>query len=61
MAARRLAISRLLSPASTSMRVRSVAIKAELPELLLARIQTLTMVLLLLAASRRLFLFYTIQ
>jgi hypothetical protein len=61
MAARRLAISRLLSPASTSMRVRSVAIKAELPELLLARIQTLTMACYSWPPLDGSFLFYTIQ
>jgi hypothetical protein len=35
--------------------------KAEFPELLLARIQTLTMARPSSAASRRLFLFYTIR
>jgi hypothetical protein len=43
------------------MRVRSVAIKAELPELLLARIQTLTMACYSWPPLDGSFLFYTIQ
>src|SRR6185437_10356363 len=45
-AARRFAISRRLKPASISTRVRSVAMKVELPALLLANMQTLTIALL---------------
>src|SRR6185312_3904154 len=43
MALRRACVSRLLKPASTRMRARLVAMKVQFPELLLARIQTLTM------------------
>jgi len=46
-AARRLVISRRLKPASTRTRVRVVEMNAEFPELLLANMQTLTMILLL--------------
>src|SRR6185312_11846460 len=42
MALRRACVSRLLKPASTRMRARLVAMKVQFPELLLARIQTLT-------------------
>src|SRR5271157_457522 len=42
-AARRLVTSRRLRPASTRIRVRSVATNVALPELLLASTQTLTM------------------
>jgi hypothetical protein len=47
MAARRLVISRRLKPASTRTRVLPVETNAEFPELLLANMQTLTMILLL--------------
>jgi hypothetical protein len=43
MAANRLAISRRLKPASTRIRVRAVAMNAEFPALLLAKMQILTM------------------
>ena len=46
-AARRLVISRRLKPASTRTRVLPVEMNAEFPELLLANMQTLTMILLL--------------
>ena len=42
MAAKRASVSRLLNPASTRMHVLSVRMKVQFPELLLARIQILT-------------------